>query len=307
MTEASLSDPLYTQLPRAPSTLVVKRKSAALYKGRLRTRGDVAPPAVTGFASSPTTHRPSVKIAIALSTSLQWGIRAMGISHAFLQSGNMRESDRIVSLHHQRSLFLGADISHQLALTSSHSRRRPADSSFSRHSTAWERCADDPVRHFIRPQSQSRIHSSPQRRLHVCKVWSATDNRGFLICHVCDILFTGAESDLAMAEQVLRTFRVGGTELSTLATPNIPTGFLIELSPNMSISSSQNQCASDLRKLDMAELLADNSTIDSKRKRKTLRQALAPLIWLHQTMSDIGYDITPLFPPTLRLLSRTLT
>ena len=96
--EASLPDPWYSNLHRAPSNLVDKWKSATLYKGRLCTRGDVAPLTVTGFMSSPTARRSSVKIAITLDASLHWSIRALGISQAFIQSKNLREPDRMMVL-----------------------------------------------------------------------------------------------------------------------------------------------------------------------------------------------------------------
>ena len=60
--QVALGDPHYRHLTRVSSTLVFKRKSVDLYKGRLCTRGDVAPLTVASFTSIPTAHRSGVEI-----------------------------------------------------------------------------------------------------------------------------------------------------------------------------------------------------------------------------------------------------
>ena len=294
MLEVSLSDPRYTHLPRVPSTLVVKRKSVALYKGRLCTRGDVVPLTVTGFMSSPTAHRSAVKIVLTLAASLHWSIRALDISQAFLQSENLRESDRMVVIPPPMVTLpwngklppIGTDLKSLPSPTRGFLLLRPLYGG-----------RDAPMRWFVTLSKRIRSHGFTQLRSDVC-MFAKYDHRrmltSFLICHVDDILFTGTDPDLILVEEILRTFRAGDTEHLTLTNPIIFTGLLIELSPNMSISLSQNQYAADLPKIDVAEFLKNDSIIDAKLLRTALRQALGSLIWLHQTRPDIGYDITRL-------------
>lgn len=96
MIEISLGYPQYRHLARVPSTLVAKRRSASLYKDRLCARGEAIPLSAKGFMSSPTSHRSTVKIVCALASSQAWQIKAMDISHDFLQSENLPPEDRII-------------------------------------------------------------------------------------------------------------------------------------------------------------------------------------------------------------------
>ena len=98
MVEVSLDDPRFTQVPRVHSTLVIKRKGVNLYKGRLCVRGDTAPLQTTGFVSSPTAHRCCVKVICAIASQMNWAIRAIDISQAFLQSPNLNPKDRAIAI-----------------------------------------------------------------------------------------------------------------------------------------------------------------------------------------------------------------
>lgn len=115
--EIRLDDPRYCHSPRIPSTLVIKRKSVGLYRDRLCTRGDVAPLSATGFVSIPTVRRSSIKIARALDVSTPWGVRALGISKAFLQSENMRPGSRLLVIPPQWPPCHELDHCHLWALT----------------------------------------------------------------------------------------------------------------------------------------------------------------------------------------------
>ena len=95
--EISLDGPQYRHLTRPPITLVVKRKSASLYKGPLCTRGDVIPLSAAGFVSRPTARRCAVKIVCSRGSGRGWNIKALDISQASLQSENLRPSDRIIA------------------------------------------------------------------------------------------------------------------------------------------------------------------------------------------------------------------
>ena len=98
MLQISLSDPKYRGIARVRSTLVVKRKSVGVYKGRLCVRGDTVPIAQTAFASSPTANRCGVKIICLMASQSQWDVRALDISQAFLQAGNLNNHDRMIVL-----------------------------------------------------------------------------------------------------------------------------------------------------------------------------------------------------------------
>ena len=96
MVEIDLYDSRYRHLPRVFSTMIAKRKSIDLYKGRLCTRGDLAPLTNVAFVSSPTANRCCVRVLITLAMNLGWGIHALGISQAFLQAENLNEKGRLV-------------------------------------------------------------------------------------------------------------------------------------------------------------------------------------------------------------------
>ena len=125
--EIALDDPRYRHLARVPSTLVAKRKSIDLYKGRLCTRGDVVPLTVTSFMSSPTAHRCGMKLLCTMATRLQWHVRALDISQAFPQSENLREEDRLVVLPPQMVTLPWEGNWHNRLLTSRHSIRIGTD------------------------------------------------------------------------------------------------------------------------------------------------------------------------------------
>ena len=71
--------------------------SAGFYKGRLRGRGDSVPLTHTSFASSPTFHRGGVKVMCMLAVLFPLQMRSSDVIQAFLQSGNLAESDRRIS------------------------------------------------------------------------------------------------------------------------------------------------------------------------------------------------------------------
>ena len=96
MVQIDLYGPRYLQLPRAFSTLIVKRKPIDIYKARLRTRGDVAPLKDVAFVSSPTAHRVCIRLLITLATIFKWQLKTLDISQAFLQSSNLNDRDRLV-------------------------------------------------------------------------------------------------------------------------------------------------------------------------------------------------------------------
>ena len=96
MVEVALNDSRFRSVPRIRSTLVVKRKSIGIYKGRLCARGDSAPLTHTPFTSSPTVHRCRTKLVIAVAAMGNFEIRSVDVSQAFLQSDNLAETDRCI-------------------------------------------------------------------------------------------------------------------------------------------------------------------------------------------------------------------
>ena len=96
MVVVSLSDSRFKSAPRIHSTLVAKRKSAGVYKGRMCARGGSIPLTHTSFTSSPTARRCGVKIICMVAVLYSFEVRSLDVSQAFLQSDNIAESDRRV-------------------------------------------------------------------------------------------------------------------------------------------------------------------------------------------------------------------
>ena len=84
-----LRDSRYLHLPKAFPTIIAKRKSIDLYKGRLCARGDLVPLANVAFVSSPAANRSCVRIVITLAVNLALEIKASDISQAFLHAENL--------------------------------------------------------------------------------------------------------------------------------------------------------------------------------------------------------------------------
>ena len=98
MLEISLSGPKYSGISRVHSTLVAKRKSVGVYKGRLCIRWDTVPITQTAFVSSPTDNRCGVKIICLIASQTQWSMHALDISQEFLETGNLHTNDRMIVL-----------------------------------------------------------------------------------------------------------------------------------------------------------------------------------------------------------------
>ena len=294
MIEIRLDDPRYAKLPRVPSTLVIKRKTVDLYKGRLCTRGDVVPLSVTGFVSSPTVHRSSIKLICSLAVALKWNVRALDISQAFLQSENLRPESRMVvipppmvTLPWTGSLPpMGTDLKSLPRSQHGFLLLRPLYGG-----------RDAPMRCWVTLSKRFRSHGFTQLRTDVCTFTKYNGHgqlQALIICHVDDILFTGNEESLRATEDVLRTFRAGETEKLTEKTPIVFTGLLVERLNNGAISLSQSQYASELKKMDPDLYIKQGKVLGQGKFRTALRQGLGALIWLHQTRPDIGFDITKL-------------
>ena len=69
-------------------------------------------------------------------------------------------------------------------------------------------------------------------------------------------------------------------------------GLLTEKRNDGAITLSQTQYTGELKKIQPADFAMNNQIEDDGKLRTALRQVLGPLIWLHQTCPDFGYDIT---------------
>ena len=96
MIYVALNDSRYLAVPQVHSALVVKRKRIDPYKGRLCVLGDTVPLRTESSASPPTAHRCAVKLICAIASHLNWAIRAIDISQAFLQSSDLHPKGRVV-------------------------------------------------------------------------------------------------------------------------------------------------------------------------------------------------------------------
>ena len=99
MVAATLNDSRYSEIPLIQATLVAKRKSVGVYRGRLCARGYSIPLNHTSFSAIPAAHRCGVKQICTVAAIFGFPINAVGASQAFLQSDNFDEPDRCIIIH----------------------------------------------------------------------------------------------------------------------------------------------------------------------------------------------------------------
>ena len=129
MLEINMDDVEYKGIARAHSTLVVKRKSFGVYKGRLCVRGDTVPIAQMAFVSSPAANRCGVEIICLVASKTQWRVHALDVSQAFLQVGNLQPNDRAIAIPPQRFSYHGRNRP-IVSIVTSNQRNHPATGSY---------------------------------------------------------------------------------------------------------------------------------------------------------------------------------
>ena len=244
MAEVDLDDSRFRSAPMVRSTLVIKRKGTDSYNGRLCVRGATAPLQTAAPASSPTAHRCSVKLRCAIASQIQWAIRAIGISQAFLQSSNLNPNDRVVANPHpppmtqlpRRGILppMNRDIS---KVTHNRGFLLPRPLYGGR---------DASMRRFLALSKRLVEHGFTQMKSDVC-VFSKRDKNGVLtgclISHVDDLLFCGTPQFRVEAIRDLKTSRKGEVEALTREAPIISTGMMIELESPTTILLPQQMYA----------------------------------------------------------------
>ena len=142
-----------------------------------------------------------------------------------------------------------------------------------------------------------RCRGYRQLKCDVC-MFAIYDSSGLLtavlVCHVDDILFTGADAELSTAEELMCTSRACEIEKSTPQSPIIPTGVLLEgarMSPR-NMPPSKSHYDAELRKVGPSAFVANGGILRPSNLRSTTRQVLGALIMLRQPRPDIGFDIT---------------
>ena len=292
MVEVALNDSRYSRVPRVQSTLVIKRKGANHYKGRLCVRGDTVSLNTTAFISSPTVHRCGVKVICALAAQLNWTIHAVDISQAFLQSSNLNPKDRVIVLPPAMIQLpwkgklppSHVDVNHLPRHTRGFLLIRPLYGG-----------RDAPMRWFIALSERLRQHGFIQLKTDVCmfnKFDSQGNLIGMLIAHVDDLLFCGTERFRKEAITAIQTFRTGEVETLTQKQHIIFTGLLIELTSERKIHLSQQHYADEMQHMNIDSYIDSTRVLQPALLKSTFKQGLGSLIWLHQTRPDIGFTIT---------------
>ena len=142
-----------------------------------------------------------------------------------------------------------------------------------------------------------RAHGYRQLQCDVCMFTNSNQAHevvAFPFRHVGDILFTGTDEELLINEKVLRTYRAGDMEKLAYQSPIISDGILLGR-PDLhswNILLSQSHYDKELQKSDAAQFAQQGKIPNAQKLRTALRQVLGALIWLHQSRTDIGYDIT---------------
>ena len=96
MIEADTADPQHRIITRAHSTLVTKRKSVWIYKGRLCIRSDTAPIAQTAFVSTPTSNRCGILRIFFIASQASWPTQSADVSQDSPQAGNSDPNGRAI-------------------------------------------------------------------------------------------------------------------------------------------------------------------------------------------------------------------
>ena len=291
MLEVDITLPQYRSITRVHSTLVVKRKSIGIYKGRLCIRGDTVPITQTAFVSSPTANRCGVKLICIIASQSLWKIHALDISQAFLQAGNLHPSERVIllpppmvplpwkkKLHHpEMDLKKVPRHNHGFLLL------RPLYGS-----------RDAPMRWFLKLSQVLRAAGLRQLKTDVC-FFSYHKNHvleGLLLAHVDDLLFTGSQSFHEIVISALKGLRTGELETLTTTTPMIFTGLQLEITREGTIMLSQEHYIKELPLMNIESCIVNGVITNANDLRSTFRQGVGALIWTHQTRPDIGFTIT---------------
>ena len=81
-------------IPIVRPTLTVRIKSTCVYKARLCLRGDLIDEKVGSFSSSPTKHRPSLRVAVSCIMISGWTLSMLDVTRAFRQSDPLPVAER---------------------------------------------------------------------------------------------------------------------------------------------------------------------------------------------------------------------
>ena len=116
----------------------------------------------------------------------------------------------------------------------------------------------------------------------------------FLVFRFGDILLTGTDREFPATSEAMITFLAIEIDRLTVKTPIIFAGANLGRADQQSrtITTRQSQYDDGMRKIDVAQFIRRNKIPDPAKLRTALRQALGSLIWHHQSLSDIGFDIT---------------
>ena len=291
MIEVDITLPQYRSITRVHSTLVVKRKSVGIYKGRLCIRGDTVPITQTAFVSSPTANRCGVKLICIISSQTKWVVHALDISQAFLQAGNLHPKERIilipppmVPLPWKRTLY-HPETDLKKVRTSNHGflLLRPLYGS-----------RDAPMRWFLKLSQILRSAGLRQLQTDVCFFTYHHQQvlDGILLAHVDDLLFTGSPAFHQRVLGALKGLRTGDLETLSESTPVIFTGLQVEINQQGTVILSQEHYIKELPLMNIESCISNGVITNAGDLRSTFRQGVGALIWTHQTRPDIGFTIT---------------
>ena len=214
MVVVSLNDSRFKNIPKIYSTLVVKRKSVGVYKGRLCARGDSIPLTHTSFTSSPTVHRCGVKIMCMIAVLFSFQMRSLDVSQAFLQSDNLAESDRCIVIPPNMVKLPWTGELH--SPTVNLKNLPPPTHGFLILKPLYG-TRDAPLRWFMKLRKSLLSKGLRQMKSDICmySMIESDELIGALIIHVDDILYVGNSRFINLVESAIKQFRVGETEILT--------------------------------------------------------------------------------------------
>ena len=290
MIQVSPPDSKYRGIDRVHSTLEAKRKSVGVCKGRLCVRGDTVPIAQTSFASMPTASRCGVEVVRLIASQSQRPVRALDISQAFLQEGNLHNHDRMVvlpppmiKLHWGKSL-------------------QPPDTELkSLPISAYGRLLlrplyggrDAPMRWFQKLPQVMTDDGILESQSDVCIFTHSADRLlgGLLLAHEGGLLFTEPKTPIALLTTALETFRNGDLEDLAVKVAIIFTGMLIEKQEGVATFLPRQPYVQESPTKNIDRRIRGNKIADLADLRIAFRQGLGSLIWPRQTRPEVGFTI----------------
>ena len=278
----------YKRIPRIHSTMVIKRKSTHKFKARLCARGDMLMADAPLMYSSPTVHRVSPRMILAIAVTLSLSIGIVDITSAFIQSNLVEKSKRIIILP-----------PHYIPLPWTNK----VDQSLPRSRTSTYGLltirplygtTDAPIRWFITFSTRFKLCGWIQLESDPCifRLCKNSILHGICSLHVDDVLMAGDQIGWKSFEHVLEVFRHSGVQKLTQEESFTYLGVDIGYENQQLYVSQESFIEMKMPSIDTQKFFTAPGTLISLPKRLTeCKKIVGNLVWILQTRPDVTYRL----------------